>query len=64
MENLRREASKKGWKLTIEHSGSITPISKDAFMHPSNVELKHCSTEEKEKYFVAWFMELPDECAC
>lgn len=34
------------------------------YITPTSVKLFDLSEKDREKYFVAWFMELPERCTC
>jgi len=51
-----------------EHKNSdktvtLTPDN-HVYVHPKEIIIADLSKEEREKYFVAWFMELPNYCCC
>lgn len=42
----------------------VTLIGDDCYRHPKDIDILKLSKVEREKYFVAWFMELPKYCCC
>ena len=56
LQNIRARARKNGLQVTIEGS--------NCYVHPRWVKLDRLNKDEKEPYFVAWFMELTDHCVC
>jgi len=63
---VQRSARARGLKITkVPNMGGV-----DILLHPKDVDPKTLSKGEpnskrlREKYFVAWYMELPDHCCC
>lgn len=42
----------------------ITELNGTYYKHPKDVSIKKLSDKDREQYFAAWYMELPDSCRC
>ena len=60
---IKEDAQKSGQAVTlVPHKMDV-----DVFVHPRTIKISKKDREEKmpnHKYWVGWFMELPDECDC
>ena len=59
LKDIKRRAEVQHKKVSI--LGDSLNGGKRIYVHPKKVKL---SQDNKEEYFVAWFMELTDSCAC
>jgi hypothetical protein len=40
------------------------PDGVDIYVIPADKKFSKLSEDEKEEYFMSWYAELPDKCAC
>lgn len=60
-QRIKKRAKKEGKKVTIRKaSGPLGGV--DIFVHPTGIKPEGFLS--RAEYFEAWFMELPDKCAC
>lgn len=65
MAGIRERARHKKLKVSVQvatQCGELGGV--DVFVHPAWVKLPKLNDKEREVYFVAWFMALPDHCCC
>lgn len=66
---LKKLAKDKGMKLTIIRETEYALGGVNVFMSPPEITREYLKTlvrgtPEREKYLVAWYMELTDHCCC
>jgi len=60
---LIRKHAKEEKKIVTYESGDMGGV--DVFVHPKEVKISiRDNPVQRGKYFVAWFMELPERCCC
>ena len=63
LQAIKQRAKENNLKVTLLQSnwelGGI-----DVYVHPKDVKVKKLDDREREKYRVAWFMELSDHSCC
>lgn len=66
LRHLRREAKTNGERVTVQNSTrSLGLGGVDVYVSPKGVKLaRPISDVDHEKYFRAWYMEVPDACMC
>lgn len=63
--SLQSHAKQKGLVITkLGDSVYVWAAGVSVYMHSPEVDIKALSKEEAEKYFKAWYAELPDHCCC
>ena len=66
MQQIKRDA-KLNYKKVITRDGTGQLGGTDVFVVPQNTSVPEKIVNDNvfsTKYFVAWFMKLPDHCAC
>ena len=65
LQSLKRHA-KTGEIVTVIPSipGKSELLGFDAYRHPVGIDIKVMSDAERQPFWVAWFMALPERCAC
>ena len=65
---IRKSAKEKGFKVTILNDAKWHPGGgKNVYVHPRNIQIHKLGggeDGEREKYRVAWMMEIPETCQC
>jgi len=64
---IRQKAKRKGLIVSsFPHCGKLQMATSgtDIYVHSKDINLEKLSEKEREKYFVAWFMEIGDHCEC
>jgi hypothetical protein len=51
-------------KCAERENQQVTILGQNCYVHPKDVNISELNEELKERYFVAWFMELTKGCAC
>lgn len=66
LEDIKRRAKETNKKVTVRDNAKWGMGGVNVYMHPSDVRLSNVIEDSKihDKYFVAWFMELPNHCCC
>lgn len=62
-EKLKRLASQNSLVIT-KHYRDNKLGGVDVYVHPRGIDINKIEENKKEDYFVAWYMELPNKCAC
>jgi hypothetical protein len=53
---LKIATHKKGWVLS--------KVNESYYAHPPGMDMTRLTEKAREKYFAAWYMELPLKCCC
>ena len=56
LQSIRRRAERENQQVTI--------LAQNCYVHSKDVNISELNEESREQYFVAWFMELTEGCAC
>lgn len=67
--NIIKERALKNGKAVLKMKSKFLGGT-DVFVHPSNIDitklpgLNEADHPNRNKYFVAWFMKIPERCEC
>jgi hypothetical protein len=61
-DRLKRRAKGKNRLISIETVDGLKGVF--VYIHPSRIDIKDLSKEEKRKYFISWLPDLPNHCTC
>ena len=65
LKEIKANAKKMNNKVTVLQSNFFEMGGGfDVYSHPKNIKIKEITGGEREKYFKAWLMEIPDHCCC
>lgn len=64
MRDIKRRAKKMGMKVTTNACTRHSLGGVDVYRHPKDEKPDTSLLPDDNPYFVAWFMRLPDKCAC
>jgi len=62
--SIGRRAQKEGKMVTKLRCTKTSLGGVNIYVHPDNISVTDLPEEEREQYFVAWYMSLPDFCCC
>lgn len=51
-------------KKNLKPGYKLSQIGNDIYIHPESIEYYDMTFDEREKYWRAWLMEIPDHCVC
>ena len=65
LKSIRKRAKEEGMKVTLVNA-NWGMGGKTVYVHPPEVNAREIEdgSPEHEKYFTAWFMEVPKTCEC
>lgn len=54
---IKLQAKRDGKMVTVD-------VGNNVYVHPPTITIRQLPDQDRDEYFAAWLMEMPDSCCC